>query len=47
MQPTKGLIDDASRQWRAFAAMFLTIFVGGLVLIYGFIVLMDPYGINP
>jgi len=47
MEPAKNPLDDASRQWRAFAAMFVAIFVGGLVLVYGFIVLMDPYGINP
>jgi hypothetical protein len=47
MEPAKDLIDDASRQWRAFVAMFAAIFVGGLVLVYAFIVLMDPYGINP
>src|ERR1700751_2239524 len=47
MEPAEDLIDDASRQWRSFAAIFVTVFVGGLALIYGFIVLMDPYGINP
>ena len=47
MEPAKHPLDDASRQWRTFAAMFVAIFVGGLVLVYGFIVLMDPYGINP
>jgi hypothetical protein len=47
VEPANTLIDDASRQWRAFAAIFVTVFVGGLALIYGFIVLMDPYGINP
>jgi hypothetical protein len=47
MGPPKSLMDDASRQWRGFVAMFVTTFVGGLVLVYGFIVLMDPYGINP
>jgi hypothetical protein len=47
MEPAQGRIDDASRQWRAFVATFATIFVGGLGLVYGFIVLVDPYGINP
>ena len=47
MEPANSLIDDASRQWRAFVAMFAGIFVGGLTVVYGFIVLMDPYGINP
>jgi hypothetical protein len=47
MEPGKELFNDASREWRAFVATFVAIFAGGLVLLYGFIVLMDPYGINP
>jgi hypothetical protein len=47
MEPAKKPLNDVSRQWRAFVAMFVAIFVGGLALVYGFIVLMDPYGINP
>jgi hypothetical protein len=47
MEPAKKPLNHVSRQWRAFVAMFVAIFVGGLALVYGFIVLMDPYGINP
>jgi len=47
MEPPKSPTKDVARQWRGFVAMFVVIFVGGLAFVYGFIVLMDPYGINP
>jgi hypothetical protein len=47
MEEVDSLIKDATREWRGFVAVFIATFLGGLGIVYLFIVLMDPYGINP
>lgn len=36
-----------SSQWRRFALTFVAWFAGGLIIVYLFVVMIDPYGINP
>ena len=38
---------DEVARWRRFALTFCACFAGGLTLVYLFVVMVDPYGINP
>jgi hypothetical protein len=42
-----GIDNRVSSQWRQFTLTFLGFFAGGLTIVYLFVLLVDPYGINP
>lgn len=42
-----GVEERVSSQWRQFTLTFLGFFGGGVTLVYLFVAMVDPYGINP
>jgi hypothetical protein len=42
-----GIDERVSSRWRRFAFTFLAWFAGGLTVVYLFVAMVDPYGINP